>query len=109
MKRRDFLRYGIGISLASSSLYSLANMMNHAQHGNMAMMHSVPTGLMPTEAMPSGLSLKGMLPKLANQSTRYIISARFSPKACIWICTSPDFGRGFVHQRFAGHQANLFG
>ncbi len=22
--------------------------MNHAQHGNMAMMHSVPTGLMPT-------------------------------------------------------------
>ncbi len=26
MKRRDFLRYGIGISLASSSLYSLANM-----------------------------------------------------------------------------------
>lgn len=61
MKRRDFLRYGIGISLASSSLYSLANanMMNHAQHGNMAMMHSVPTGLMPTEAMPSGLSLNG--------------------------------------------------
>ena len=54
MKRRDFLRYGIGISLASSSFYSLANMMNHAQHGNMAMMHSVPTGLMPTEAMPSG-------------------------------------------------------
>ena len=44
MKRRDFLRYGIGISLASSSIYSLANMMNHAQHGNMAMMHSVPTG-----------------------------------------------------------------
>ena len=38
MKRRDFLRYGIGISLASSSFYSLANMMNHAQHGNMAMM-----------------------------------------------------------------------
>lgn len=59
MKRRDFLRYGIGISLASSSLYSLANVMNHAQHGNMAMMHSVPTGLMPTEAMPSGLSLMG--------------------------------------------------
>ncbi|VGM95355.1 Multicopper oxidase mco [uncultured Avibacterium sp.] len=70
MKRRDFLRYGIGISLASSSLYSLANMMNHAQHGNMAMMHSVPTGLMPTEAMPSGLSLNGILPKLANQSTQ---------------------------------------
>ena len=70
MKRRDFLRYGIGISLASSSLYSLANMMNHAQHGNMAMMHSAPTGLMPTEAMPSGLSLNGILPKLANQSTQ---------------------------------------
>ena len=70
MKRRDFLRYGIGISLASSSFYSLANMMNHAQHGNMAMMHSVPTGLMPTEAMPSGLSLNGILPKLANQSTQ---------------------------------------
>ena len=70
MKRRDFLRYGIGISLASSSLYSLANMINHAQHGNMAMMHSVPTGLMPTEAMPSGLSLNGILPKLANQSTQ---------------------------------------
>nr|WP_255204605.1 hypothetical protein [Rodentibacter heylii] len=57
MKRRDFLRYGIGLSLASSSLYSLANMMNHAQHGNMAMMHSAPTSLMPVEAMPSGLSL----------------------------------------------------
>ncbi|MEX4058196.1 hypothetical protein MZA92_02175 [Haemophilus influenzae] len=92
MKRRDFLRYGIGISLASSSLYSLANMMNHAQHGNMAMMHSVPTGLMPTEAMPSGLSLNGMLPKLANQSTRYIISARFSPKRAFGFALRPILG-----------------
>ncbi|OBX06508.1 bilirubin oxidase [Gallibacterium salpingitidis] len=71
MKRRDLLRYGVGLSLASSSFYALANMMNsHSAHQTMMAMHNNTLALMPFDQLPQGQSLQTALPKLANLSTQ---------------------------------------
>lgn len=68
MKRRDFLRYGIGLSLISSSLYSLANTMGQMKHHHAMMGMQTQVSLMPLDKLPSQQPLITTLPKLKNLS-----------------------------------------
>lgn len=68
MKRRDFLRCGVGLGLVTPPLCALANMMDHVGHGAMMGM-DMPLDLISPDMLPSGQPLVNMLPKLANLSS----------------------------------------